>query len=100
MAQAYNQADRQSLSVVCAKLRELREENGTFFVIFYELLLSAPGIYSLYLSKSQGESVTEERLLYDFSRDASFAQTTFSALWEGAVTPCTVRDVVTDLLGA
>ncbi len=100
MQQSYNTLDGQFLKVVSAKLRELQEENGAFFRIFYELLLSAPDVYSLHLAKSEGEHITEDWLFYDFSRDASFAQSTFSALWQGAVTPCTVRDIVADLLSA
>ena len=100
MPQSFNPLDGQLLKVVSAKLRELREENGAIFQIFYELLLSAPDVYSLHLAKTEGELITEDWLFYDFSRDASFAQSTFSALWQGAVTPCTVRDVVADLLSA
>ena len=39
MPQSFNPLDGQFLKVVSAKLRELREENGAIFQIFYELLL-------------------------------------------------------------
>ena len=55
--------------------------------------------YAIGVLASSEDQATDFRLVHDVTRDPDVAEFLFSAIVKGQVTPCTLIDVLSDLLG-
>ena len=55
--------------------------------------------YAIGVLASSEDQATDFRMVHDVTRDPEVAEFLFSAIVKGQVTPCTLIDVLSDLLG-
>ena len=55
--------------------------------------------YAIGVLASSEDQATDFRLVHDVTRDPDVAEFLFSAIVKGQVTPCTLIDVLSDMLG-
>ncbi len=76
---------------------EIDDINLEYSLLEIRNMLSGEHIYSLKVSVTQEDS-TEFKLAFDISRDLSRAKELFEILHRNTVTPCTLYDVLEDIL--